>query len=114
MLLPRVVACITGTRFICGAPLQDLCQHLSEKLGDEWAGSFLQLCDRLPQLSAQELGDVGGLFVVLKEKQMIEIPAGYVFAEVPLTPASISSYWSVLRRGCSAGVLRDLASRSAR
>ena len=98
---------ITGTRFICGAPRQDLCQHLSEKLGDEWAGSFLQLCDRLPQLSAQELGDVGGLFVVLKEKQMIEIPARYVFAEVPLTPASISSYWSVLRRGCSAGVLRD-------
>ena len=107
MLLPRVVACITGTKFICGAPLQDLCQHLSEKLGDEWAGSFLQLCDRLPQLSAQELGDVGGFFVVLKEKQMIEIPAGYVFAEVPFTPASISSYWSVLRRGCSAGVLRD-------
>ncbi|CAE7507244.1 PLG [Symbiodinium necroappetens] len=107
MLLPRMVACITGTRFICGAPLQDLCQHLSEKLGDDWAGSFLQLCDQLPQLSAQELGDVGGFFVVLKEKQMIEIPAGYVFAEAPLTPASVGSYWSVLRRGCSAGVLRD-------
>ena len=107
MLLPRMVACITGTRFICGAPLQDLCQHLSEKLGDDWAGSFLQLCDQLPQLSARELGDAGGFFVVLKEKQMIEIPAGYVFAEAPLTPASVGSYWSVLRRGCSAGVLRD-------
>ena len=70
--------------------------HLAETRKD-WRCSFLDLCSALTSLSPSELRDVGAFVVVVKPDQLLEIPAGFVFAETPLTASNVTSYFSVIQ-----------------
>ena len=71
-LLPRVMCCIAGMRFVCGVPLDTLVRHLSETGDESWRCSFLDTCQSLTMLTPEELNNLEGFCAVLEPNQILE------------------------------------------
>ena len=96
-LLGRCVAVVSGFRFICGVSACKLASHVIKNDGfPPQKVSFMDLCLRLVHLLPDQLFELGGWCVVLKEKQVIQIPPGYIVAETNTSPNSIATSWSWL------------------
>ena len=96
-LLGRCVAVVSGFRFICGVSACKLASHVIKNGGiPPQKVSFMDLCLRLVHLLPDQLFELGGWCVVLKEKQVIQIPPGYIVAETNMSPNSIATSWSWL------------------
>ena len=104
MLLPKMVVCHEGIRLVAGVSAASLLDYVESKdavnreVDDAWQCSFLQLLSRLPMLTAEELNELGGFFVMLKPNQALEVPGGYILAETCLSTSCVVSTWSCVRQ----------------
>lgn len=104
MLLPKMVVCHEGIRFVAGVCAEKLLDYVESKDAvnraedDPWQRSFLQLLSRLPCLDPEEFSTLDGFFVMLKPSQALEIPGGYIIAETCLSTSCVVSTWSCVRQ----------------
>ena len=105
MMLPKMICCRQGVRFVAGVAADRLLEHVRaadtnvEENGDEdsWQNSLLQLFVKMTRLSPKELFQLHGFFVLLKPNQVLEVPGGYILAETSMTNVCVTSSWNCLR-----------------
>lgn len=80
LTFPRFLYVAEGERFLCGAPVVQLCKLFRDKFGKNVV-NLLDLIEFIQSLTAEELGNANGMWVTLSAGACIISPPGWFLCE---------------------------------